>query len=164
MRIERAVEIPVSSALALQGLADISARDLGAIAELATSSGEALLEKSGLVRLDEANACHFGAQLARILPLGEGPIRTLQLRWWNDKARSLTPGFIGEVQVRSVADQLTELAIVGQYYPRAHLYELGDPALLGGMATAVVASLLERLRDRILHSTSRPAEVHSVAS
>lgn len=88
----------------------------------------------------------------------------LALRWWNDKARSLTPGFIGQIRVRPLQVELTELSIVGQYHPRAHLYELVDRAFLNRMATAVIAAFLDGLRDRIVELTSRSTEVHSVAS
>jgi len=162
MLIEQAVDMAASSQLMVQGLAEVSAKELGAIAGAATSSGEALLETSGLLRLDEANHCHFGAQLGR--PASSGAITALTLRWWNDKARSLTPGFIGEIRVRPLSDQLTELMIVGQYYPRAHLYELVDAPFLGRMAKAVVASFLHRLGTRALGLTSDPATVHPVAS
>lgn len=165
MPIERAVTLAVSPQLVLQGLADVSGKDLAAIAGTATSSGKALLQESGLERPDEASHCHFGAQLGR--PASRGATTVLALRWWNDKSRSLTPGFIGQIRVRPVRPlqgQLTELSILGQYHPRAHLYELVDRAFLNRMATAVVASFLDRLQDRIVEFTSRPAEVHSVAS
>lgn len=162
MLIEQVVDLAASSQVVLQGLADVSGKDLAAIAGVATSSGEALLEKSGLQPLDDVSRCHFGAQLGR--PACRGAITTLPLRWWNDKARSLTPGFIGEVRVRPLRDQLTELAIVGQYHPRAHLYELVDRAFLNGMATAVVTSFLDRLGDRILELTTISATVRSIAS
>lgn len=148
MLIQHAVELPMPSALILDGLAGISGRDLATIATAATSSGEALLERSGLVRLDEASQCHFGVQLGR--PADQGPIAVLQLRWWNDRARSLTPGFIGALQVRPQSNQRTELAIVGEYHPRAHLYELVDRGFLRRMASAVVAEFLRELRGRIL--------------
>jgi hypothetical protein len=146
--IQQALELPMPSALVLDELSAVSGRDLATIATSATSSGEALLERSGLVRLDQASQCHFGAQLGR--PFNQGAITVLQLRWWNDKARSLTPGFIGEVQVRPLSNQRTELVIVGEYHPRAHLYELVDLGFLQRMASAVAAEFLRELRGRIL--------------
>ena len=162
MLIEYAVEIAASSQLVLEGLAEVTGKDLAVIAGAATSSGEALLEQSKLLPLHDAARWHFGAQLGR--PVGRGPITVFPLRWWNDKARSLTPGFIGELQVRPFSDQLTTLAIVGQYHPRAHLYELGDSAFLGRRAAGVVASFLDRRGDRVLSLTPIPATVHAIAS
>ena len=162
MLIEQAVEVAASSQLVVQGLADVSGKDLAAIAGAATSSGESLLEHSELLRLGEASHCRFGAQLGR--PVSCGPTTVFSLRWWNDKASSLTPGFIGELQVRPLSDQLTKLAIVGQYHPRAHLYELVDPAFLGRMATGVVASFLDRLQASVQELSSSPASVAPIAS
>ena len=162
MLIEHAVEVAAPCQLVLQALAELSGKDLAVIAGAATSSGEALLEQSKLLPLDEATRCHFGAQLGR--PVGRGQTTVFPLRWWNDKSRSLTPGFIGELQVRPLCDELTKLAIVGQYHPRAHLYELVDPAFLGRLATGVVACFLDRLAERILTLTPSPATVHAIAS
>jgi hypothetical protein len=157
MLIEKAVELAVPSELALQELVEVSGGDLARIAGAATSSGEALLESTGLRRLDVACHCHFGAQLGR--PAVRGPATVMELRWWNDKSRSLTPGFIGELELRTLPDELTELAIVGQYHPRAHLYELVDNSFLRLMAKAVVSSFLDQLRDRVLKALpARPAE------
>jgi hypothetical protein len=146
--IQRALEVPSPSGLVVDELAAVSGRDLATIATSATSSGEALLERSGLVRLDQASQCHFGAQLGR--PINQGPVAVLQLRWWNDRARSLTPGFIGELHVRPQSGQHTELAIVGEYHPRAYLYELVDRGFLWRMASAVATQFLRELRRRIL--------------
>lgn len=148
MRIEETVEVPVSSATALRELTDLPVRDLSKIASEATSSGEALVEDTGLSRLDEASQCHFGAQLGR--PITRESMTVLPLRWWNDKARSLTPGFIGELRVRPRGDDVSELAIHGEYYPRGHLYELVDRALLSRMADAVVICFLDQLADAVL--------------
>lgn len=160
MRMQEAVELPVSSATALRELADIHGRDLAKIVLAATSSGEALVESTGLARLDEASQCHCGAQLGR--PLNNGSTAVLPLRWWNDRARSLTPGFIGELQVRPVNDEVSELSIQGEYYPRAYLYELADRALLSRMAKAVVLCFLDELGDSVLRAlTLRPAQAAS---
>lgn len=148
MRIEQTVQLPISSARVLQALASVSGTQLATIAAAATSTGEALLERSGILALDEANRCHFGAQLGR--PVSWDTATVVPLRWWNDKARSLTPGFIGELRVRPEGEWVSELAVTGEYHPRSHLYELVDRGLLASMATAVVRSFLDRLRDRIL--------------
>lgn len=148
MRIEQAVQLPISFARALQGVEEVSSKELAGIAAAATSSGEVLLERSGLPRLDEANQCHFGAQLGR--SVNRATLTALPLRWWNDKARSLTPGFIGELRVRPHGEQVTEFAVTGEYHPRSHLYELVEGGFLSRMANAVVRSFLDQLRDRIL--------------
>ena len=101
MHLQEAVELPVSSATALRELTEIPARDLAKIAADATSSGEALVENTGLSPLDAASQCHFGAQLGR--PVSHDSVTALPLRWWNDRARSLTPGFIGQLQVCGLA-------------------------------------------------------------
>lgn len=150
MLVQHAVELPGPAEHIVDELAGISARDLATIATVATSSGEALLERSGLQRLDQACQCHFGAQLGR--PVSRGSNAFLQLRWWNDKARSLTPGFIGELQVRPVSDRRTELVIVGEYHPRAHLYELVDRGFLERMANLVAAEFVRELRSQILEA------------
>jgi hypothetical protein len=160
MRMQETVELPVSSATALRELTDIHAHDLAKIVLAATSSGEALVESTGLARLDEASQCHYGAQLGH--PVSNASVTVLPLRWWNDKARSLTPGFIGELQVRLVNDEVSELRIQGEYYPRAHLYELVDRALLSRMAKAVVAHFLDQLADTVLGALLiRPAQAAS---
>lgn len=160
MRLHEIVELPVSARTALRELTEIPGRDLARIAATATSSGEALVESTGLARLDEASQCHFGAQLGRPIDRDGGTI--MALRWWNDKARSLTPGFIGELQVRSRDEEVSELAIAGEYYPRAHLYELVDRSLLSRMARAVILRFLDELGDSVLAALSlRPAQAAS---
>ena len=160
MRLQEALELPVSSSAALRELTEIPARDLAKIAATATSSGEALIETTGLARLDEASQCHFGGQLGR--PVSKASVIVLPLRWWNDKARSLTPGFIGELQVRSLTDEVSELTIQGEYYPRAYLYELVDRELLARMARAVVLGFLEQLAETVLVTLPvRPAQAAS---
>jgi hypothetical protein len=158
MRMQETVELPVSSATALRELTDIHAHDLAKIVLTATSSGEALVESTGLARLDEVSQCHCGAQLGR--PVSNASVTVLPLRWWNDKARSLTPGFIGELQVRSINNEACELAIVGEYYPRAYLYELVDRGLLSRMATAVTASVLSGIAERV---TAGPPSLRALA-
>jgi hypothetical protein len=148
MRIERTVTLPVGVDVALQGLVGIHGKELANFAADATSSGEALLERSGLARLDAANQCHFGAQLGH--PVSHDSKRGLQLRWWNDRSRSLTPGFIGELVLGRLSDQTCELTLAGDYHPRAHLYELVDRAFLSRMAQAVAAAFLEAIRAHVL--------------
>jgi hypothetical protein len=150
MRVERTVTLTVGADVALQGLVGIHARDLATIATDATSSGEALLERSGLARLDAANQCHFGAQLGR--PVGHDSHQGLQLRWWNERSRSLTPGFIGELELRPLGDHTCLLTLAGDYHPRAHLYELVDRTFLSRMAQAVAAAFLEAIRAHVLEA------------
>lgn len=161
MLVRRTIDLAASSKFVLRELDDISGKVLADMVSDATSAGEAALEKTGLPRLDLASQCHFGAQLGCQIEGGEFTSRPL--RWWNDRARSLTPGFIGEVRVRALGNDVSELSVVGQYYPRAHLYELVDPDLLARMAKAVVSSLVERLRDRISKPrTATTASLHAV--
>jgi hypothetical protein len=163
MLVERAAQLPVSAALALHGLDEISQRELASFAADATSQGESLLERSRLKRPDDATPCHFGAQLGR--PISRGANIVVQLRWWNEKSRSLTPGFIGELEVRPLDDHACELIIVGQYHPRAYLYELVDRKLLQRLANVVVSGVVEKFRDRLLAAvTDRPSEAQWIAS
>jgi hypothetical protein len=163
MLIEQRTQLPIPSAVAVNELAELPGRELVRLVAAATSSGEALLERSGLARLDEANQCHFGGQLGR--PFSRNSLVAFQLRWWNDKSRSLTPGFIGEVVIRSLGDHASELAIVGQYHPRAHLYELVDRRFLDHLGTAVVSSFLDLLREKLLASIEQQAaEAQPLAS
>ncbi len=141
------VELPMSRSVSLDALRTVSGHELAEIATAATSSGEALLERSGLLRLDEASRCHFGAQLGP--PVGYDSVSAMQLRWWNDRARSLTPGFIGELKVADAREGRTELIIAGEYHPRAHLYELVDRKFLSRMARSVVTDYVRRLADRL---------------
>lgn len=147
MLVEHSVDLKAPLDDAIRQLEDIPRRELAEIAGAATSSGEALLQQSGMSRLDEACQCHFGAQFGR--PWSKAGTTTFPLRWWNDKSRSLTPGFIGEIRLRAVRPRLTQLSIVGQYHPRAHLYELVSPAFLTRMGSAVVLSFASQLERRL---------------
>jgi hypothetical protein len=84
--------------------------------------------------------------------MSQDSLVSLQLRWWNDRARSLTPGFIGELQIRREGEKQSLLTISGEYHPRAHLYELVDRAFLARMAKAVAANFVTRLRSKLLKS------------
>lgn len=157
MLMQETVQLPVSSATALRELTDIHPRDLAEIASAATSACEALVESTSLAPLDEASHCHFGAQLGR--PVSRESITVMTLRWWNDKSRSLTPGFIGELQLRQLNDVACELAIVGEYYPRAYLHELVDRGLLSRMGKAVTASFLSGIAERV---TAKPPSLRAL--
>jgi len=164
MLVRRTLDLPASSKLVLRELDDLSSKELSDMVSDATAAGEAILEKTGLPPLDIACQCHFGAQVG--CQVNGGEFTSRPLRWWNDRSRSLTPGFIGEIRVRAIDDDVTELSAVGQYYPRAHLYELVDPDLLAGMAKAVVSSFVERLGDWIskVPTARTPAALHAVVS
>ena len=152
MLVERTTGLPIPARLTLDGLTAIHPRELAEIATMATSSGEALLERSGLGRLDQVSQCHFGVQLGR--PLDRDSLITMQLRWWNDRARSLTPGFIGELRVHDLGNDESELSVCGEYHPRAHLYELVDRAFLNRMAKAVVSAFLTRLKAKVMETVA----------
>ena len=160
MRLQETAELQVSCATALAELTRIPAHELAIIAGDATRCGEALIQSTGLARLDEASQCHVGAQLGR--PVSHDAVTILLLHWWNDKSRSLTPGFIGELRLRAQSAEASELAVVGEYYPRAHLYELVPHALLARMANAVVRCFLDPVADAVLSASAlRPAQAPS---
>lgn len=150
MLVHESVELPIPASLALDALTAIHVGELARLATAATSSGEALLERSGLVRLDDASQCHFGVQLGR--PIIHDSLMTLQLRWWNDRARSLTPGFIGELQIRKAGGETSALTISGEYHPRAYLYELADRSFLNRMSRGVAANFVAGLRAKVVET------------
>jgi hypothetical protein len=148
MLVKQTAELPISSISTLQRLAEIPRKKLSTIVTSATSLGEALMQSAEDTRPERGSPCHFGVQLGR--PMSHGSMAVLPLRWWNDNGRSLTPGFIGELQVRPVADEITELQIIGQYHPQAHLYELVNNAFLCRVADTVVGSFLNQLQNAML--------------
>ncbi len=152
MLVERSVELGAPAQALALALGETARKDLAEIVGAATSAGESLLQQSGMTSLDEAYQCHFGAQLGR--PWAKGENTTFPLRWWNDKSRSLTPGFIGELRLQARPGQVTELSIAGQYHPWAHLYELVSPRLLSRMANTVIGELLQQLQRRLLSVTA----------
>ncbi len=96
-----------------------------------------------LAQAASRDGCHLRAHLGR--PIRRDEITTLHIRWWNDRDRSLTPAVDGELELRPVGAQLTELAITAQYRCRAHLRELADSMFLRRVAESVVKAFLDSL-------------------
>jgi hypothetical protein len=86
---------------------------------------------------------HVHAHLAR--PVRRGAITTLHLRWWTEHDRSVTPSVDGELELRPIAAQATELAITAQYRCRESLRELADSVFLRRVAESVVRGFLDSL-------------------
>lgn len=156
MFMHESVLLPFSSVRAVDGLTKLSRRQIAGIAGEATSEGEALLARTGHQRQDAIAERQFGAQLGR--PLTRGTSTVFQLRWWNERSRSLTPGFIGEIEVTEVEDRTCQMAVSGHYHPRAHLYELVDGRLIQRMAAAVLRDFVVQLKVKLLEAVDRPAE------
>ncbi len=93
------------------------------------------------------DGCHLRAHLGR--PVRQDEITTLRIRWWNDRDRSLTPAVNGELELRPLGAQLTELAITAQYQCHAILRELADSMFLRRMAESVVKAFLESLVEHL---------------
>jgi hypothetical protein len=113
---------------------------------------EALLRATPEALDDVAQAAsrdgsHVHASLAP--PVRRGAITTLHLRWWTDDDRSLTPSVDGELELRPVGAQSTELAITAQYRCRESLRELGDSVFLRRVAESVVRSFLDSLVESL---------------
>jgi hypothetical protein len=116
------------------------------------SNGDALVEALrhmtplALDELAEAasrDGGHVHAHLAP--PIRRGAITTLHLRWWTEHDRSVTPSVDGELELRPVGAQVTELAITAQYRCRESLRELADSAFLRRVAESVVRGFLDSL-------------------
>jgi hypothetical protein len=125
------------------------------------SNGDALVEalrRLTPLALDElAQAAsrdgdHVHAHLAP--PVRRGAITTLHLRWWTEHDRSVTPSVDGELELRPIRAQATELAITAQYRCRESLRELADSAFLRRVAESVVRGFL----DSLVHSLEPATE------
>ncbi|HXN00386.1 MAG TPA: hypothetical protein VN973_00680 [Candidatus Dormibacteraeota bacterium] len=90
-------------------------------------------------------------------PIRRGPITTLHLRWWTEHDRSLTPSLDGELELRPVGAQSTELAITAQYRCREPLRELADSVFLRRVAESVVRSFIDSLVQSLEPAISAPA-------
>ena len=98
------------------------------------------------------DGCHLSAHLGR--PVRRDEITTLHLRWWNDRNRSLTPAVDGELELRPLGAQSTELAITAQYRCRASLRELADSMFLRRVAESVVRAFLDSLVEYLEPATN----------
>jgi hypothetical protein len=78
-------------------------------------------------------------------PVRRGVITTLHLRWWTEHDRSVTPSLDGELELRPVGAQATELAITAQYRCREPLRELAESVFLRRVAESIVRGFLDSL-------------------
>ncbi|MEO6798300.1 MAG: hypothetical protein ABI289_15130 [Candidatus Dormibacter sp.] len=78
---------------------------------------------------------------------------TFHLRWWNDRDRSLTPRVNGELEVRPLATDSTQLVITVDYRCRARLRELADSMFIRRTAESVVNAFLHALVDYLERAT-----------
>jgi hypothetical protein len=120
------------------------------------SNGDALIEalrRLTPLALDELAqaASRDGGRLHAHLapPVRRGAITTLHLRWWTEHDRSVTPSIDGELELRPVGAQVTELALTAQYRCRESLRELADSAFLRRVAESVVRGFLDSLVQSI---------------
>jgi hypothetical protein len=107
---------------------------------------------AGLAQTASHDGCHLSAHLGR--PVRRDEITTLHLRWWNDRDRSLTPGVDGELELRPLGAQVTELAITAQYRCHASLRELADSMFLRRVAESVVEAFLASLVEHLEPTTN----------
>jgi hypothetical protein len=89
------------------------------------------------------DGCHLRASLAT--PVQRDEVTTFHLRWWHDRERSLTPALDGELALRPVGADSTELAITARYRCRERLRELADTMFLRRLGAAVVTTFLDSL-------------------
>ena len=99
-----------------------------------------------LARLAQEASRDDGHVLLHLAP----PVRrrdttTLHLRWWTESDRSLTPAVDGELELRQVDAQSTELAITAQYRCREPLRELTDSVFLRRISESVIRGFLDSL-------------------
>jgi hypothetical protein len=90
-------------------------------------------------------------------PVRRGVVTTLHLRWWTESDRSITPSVDGELELRPVGAQSTELAITAQYRCREALRELADSVFLRRVAESVVRSFLDSLVQSLEPATEAVA-------
>ena len=93
------------------------------------------------------DGCHLRAYLAP--PAQLDGVTTLHLRWWHDRDRSLTPALDGELALRPMGPQSTEMAITARYRCRERLRELADSMFLRRVGEAVVNAFLDSLVQRL---------------
>lgn len=89
------------------------------------------------------DGCHLRASLAT--PVKRDEVTTFHLRWWHDRERSLTPALDGELALRPVGPESTELAITARYRCRERLRELANTMFLRRLGEAAVATFLDSL-------------------
>src|SRR2546428_545003 len=127
-------------------------RSVATVPASAESLSEALGRLSpdtlaALARAASRDGYHLHAHLGR--PVGRDEITTFHIRWWNDRDPSLTPALNGELALRPLSAQVTELAITAEYQCHAILRELADSMFLRRTAESVVKAFLDSLVGRL---------------
>jgi hypothetical protein len=126
MWVRSTVTVPSPAVALVEALGRLTPDMLASLAEAASHDG-----------------CHLQAHLAR--PVHREEITTLHLRWWHDRDRSLTPALDGELALRPIGPQSTEVAVTAQYRCREQLRELADSMFLRRVAQSVVTAFLDSL-------------------
>jgi hypothetical protein len=107
------------------------------------------------------DGCHLRVSLAT--PFKRDEVTTFHLRWWHDRERSLTPALDGELALRPVGADSTELAITARYRCRERLRELADTMFLRRLGAAVVATFLDSLVQMVSGTMTIAPAGHSTA-
>ena len=126
MWVRRTAAVPRPAGALVEALGRLTPDTLATLAEAASHDG-----------------CHLRAHLAP--PVHRDEITTLHLRWWHDRNRSLTPALDGELALRPMGPQSTEIAITARYRCREQLRELADSMFLRRMDESVVKAFLDSL-------------------
>ncbi len=126
MYLRVAATVPSSADGLVAALGRLTADTLASLAETASHDG-----------------CRLRASLAP--PIQRDEVTTLHLRWWHDRDRSLTPALDGELALRPIGPQSTELAITARYRCRERVRELADSMFLRRVGEAVVNAFLDSL-------------------
>jgi hypothetical protein len=122
------------------------------------------LDPDVLASLAEAasrDGCHLRASLAT--PVRRNEVTTFHLRWWHDRDRSLTPALNGELALRPMGPDSTELAITARYRCRERLRELADTTFLRRLGESVVATFLDSLAQMVSGTMTIAPAGHSRA-
>jgi len=130
MWVRSVVTVPSPAGALAEALGRLSPDRLAALAQAASRDG-----------------CHLHANFGRLVRRDE--ITTFHIRWWNDRDPSLTPALNGELALRPVNAQLTELGITAEYQCHAILRELADSMFLRRTAESVVKAFLHSLAGQL---------------
>jgi hypothetical protein len=98
---------------------------------------------ASLAEVASHDGCHLRTSLTT--PVRRDEVTTFHLRWWHDRERSLTPALDGELALRPVGPESTELAITAR---------LGE---------AVVAAFLDSLVQMVSGTMTIAPAGHSTA-
>jgi hypothetical protein len=130
MWVRSVVTVPSPAGALAEALGRLSPDTLAALAQAASRDGY-----------------HLHANFGR--PVRRDQITTFHIRWWNDRDPSLTPALNGELALRPLSAQATELAITAEYQSHAILRELADSMFLRRTAESVVRAFLDSLVGRL---------------